>query len=76
MHSSLVQKIREWLCALQSHHQHSDFSDIALKYFTYVGEGWVMALLGVVFLLFKKRKLGILLVIGFALSGLLAQGLK
>lgn len=61
---------------LKLNHQHSDLSDIVLKYFTYVGEGLVMALLGVVLLFLKQRKLGILLIIGFAVSGLLAQGLK
>lgn len=61
---------------LKLNHQHSDLSDFILDYFTYVGEGLFMVLLGVVLILFKKRKLGILLVLGFAFSGLLAQGLK
>lgn len=61
---------------LKLNHQHSDLSDFLLDYFTYVGEGLFMVLLGVVLFFFKKRKLGILLVLGFAFSGLLAQGLK
>lgn len=56
--------------------RHSDAADIVLKYFTYAGEGLVMAATGVVFFIAGKRKLGALLVIGFVVSGLLAQGLK
>ncbi len=56
--------------------RHSDAADLFLKYYTYLGEGLVMALLGVLLFAAGKRKLGVLLVIGFALSGLLAQGLK
>lgn len=61
---------------LKLNHQHSDLSDFLLKYFTYLGEGFVMALLGVILFLFGQRKLGILMIISFALSGLLAQGIK
>ncbi len=56
--------------------RHSDFADFFLKYYTYAGEGLVMAALGIIFLAARKRKLGILLIVGFAVSGLLAQGLK
>lgn len=56
--------------------RHSDAADLFLKYYTYLGEGLVMALLGILLFAAGKRKLGVLLVIGFALSGLLAQGLK
>lgn len=56
--------------------RHSDAADFFLKYYTYVGEGFVMAVLGLIFLAARKRKLGILLIVGFAVSGLLAQGLK
>jgi len=61
---------------LKLNHQHSNLSDFVLKYFTYVGEGLFMALLGVVLFLFGQRKLGILMIVAFAVSGLLAQGLK
>ena len=56
--------------------RHSDAADLFLKYFTYAGEGWVMAATGVVLFLAGKRKLGVLIVIGFVASGLLAQGAK
>lgn len=56
--------------------QHSDFADLLLKYFTYVGDGAFMAALGVILWLIGKRKLGLLLIICFIVSGLLAQGIK
>ncbi|MBY0479512.1 MAG: phosphatase PAP2 family protein [Chitinophagaceae bacterium] len=61
---------------LKLNHQHSDLSDVVLKYFTFLGEGLLMAILGVVLFLIGKRKLGILMLISFVLSGLLAQGIK
>jgi len=61
---------------LKLNHQHSDLSDVVLDYFTYVGEGLFMALLGVILFLCKQRTLGVLLIVSFVLSGLLAQGLK
>lgn len=56
--------------------QHSDAGDLVLKYFTYVGDGVFMAALGVIMLLIGKRKLGVLLILSFLLSGLLAQTIK
>ncbi|HTH30033.1 MAG TPA: phosphatase PAP2 family protein [Lacibacter sp.] len=56
--------------------QHSNFADLVLKYFTYVGDGIFMAALAVIMFLVGKRKLGLLLIFSFLLSGLLAQTIK
>jgi membrane-associated phospholipid phosphatase len=56
--------------------QHSDAGDVVLKYFTYIGDGVFMAALGVILFLIGKRKLGLLLILSFLLSGLLAQTIK
>jgi membrane-associated phospholipid phosphatase len=57
-------------------HQHSDVGDVLLKYYTYAGEGLIMVLFGVVLLALGKRKLGVLMILSFLLSGLLAQTIK
>jgi membrane-associated phospholipid phosphatase len=55
---------------------HSYPADLALKYITHVGDGLLMIGVAVVALGLGYRKLGILLILTFLLSGLLAQGLK
>lgn len=57
-------------------HQHSDIGDLLLKYYTYAGEGLIMLLLGLVLLGLGKRKLGILIILSFLLSGFIAQAIK
>jgi len=57
-------------------HQHSILGDYFFKYITYLGDGLVMILLGLIFLAFGKRKLGILLILSFLLSGLIVQIFK
>lgn len=61
---------------LALNNQHTDVADVVLKYFTYVGDGAFMAALGVILWLIGKKKLGLLLILSFMLSGLLAQGIK
>lgn len=56
--------------------RHADVADVVLKYFTYVGDGIFMASLAVIMFLIGKRKLGLLLILSFLLSGLLAQTIK
>ena len=56
--------------------RHTDVADVVLKYFTYVGDGIFMTALGVIMFLIGKRKLGLLLILSFLLSGLLAQTIK
>ena len=57
-------------------HQHTYTADVILKYFTYIGDGIFMIGLGLVLLLFRFRKLGVLMLLSFLLSGLLAQSIK
>jgi membrane-associated phospholipid phosphatase len=57
-------------------HRHSDIGDLILKYYTYAGEGLIMVALGVILLGLGKRKLGVLMILSFLLSGLLAQTIK
>ena len=61
---------------LALNNRHTDVADVVLKYFTYVGDGIFMAALGVIMFLIGKRKLGLLLILSFLLSGLLAQTIK
>lgn len=57
-------------------HQHTYTADVILKYFTYIGDGIFMLGLGLLLLLFRMRKLGVLMLLSFLLSGLLAQSIK
>lgn len=61
---------------LALNNQHTYIADIILKYFTYVGDGIFMAALGIILWLLGKKKLGLLLMLSFLLSGLLAQSIK
>lgn len=55
---------------------HSYPGDLFFQYFTHVGDGLMMLALGIVLLGLGKRRLGILMLITFILSGLLAQTIK
>ena len=57
-------------------HQHTYTADVILKYFTYIGDGIFMLGLGLLLLLFRMRKIGVLMLLSFLLSGLLAQSIK
>ena len=57
-------------------HQHTYTADVILKYFTYIGDGIFMLGLGLLLLIFRFRKLGVLMLLSFLLSGLLAQSIK
>jgi membrane-associated phospholipid phosphatase len=61
---------------LALNNQHTYVADVILKYFTYVGDGIFMAALGIILWLLGKKKLGLLLILSFLLSGLLAQSIK
>lgn len=56
--------------------RHTDVADLLLKYLTHVGDGLFMVVTGVIIFLVGKRKLGVLLVLSFLLSGLLVQVVK
>ncbi len=56
--------------------QHTYTADVILKYFTYIGDGIFMIGLGLLLLLLRMRKLGVLMLLSFLLSGLLAQSIK
>lgn len=56
--------------------QHSFIGDVALKYLTHVGDGLFMIGLGIVLLGLGKRKLGVLMLLTFLLSGLFVQLIK
>ena len=53
--------------------QHSFSGDLFFRYFTHVGDGLVMVALGVVLLGLGKRKLGLMIIVSFLLSGLIVQ---
>jgi membrane-associated phospholipid phosphatase len=55
---------------------HNDFLDGFFKTITYLGDGWVSIIVGLVLLLTGKKPLGSMVLAGFALSGLLSQLLK
>lgn len=57
-------------------HLHSYPGDIFFKYFTHAGDGLMMLALGIVLLGLGKRRLGILLLVSYIFSGLLAQAIK
>jgi membrane-associated phospholipid phosphatase len=56
--------------------QHSYPGDIFFRYFTHVGDGLFMLASGIVLLGLGKRKLGIMIVISFIISGLIIQAVK
>ncbi len=56
--------------------QHSVAGDYFFKYGTYLGDGLVMILLGLICIAMGKRKTGLLLILSFLLSGLVVQIVK
>ena len=61
---------------LTLNNQHTDIGDVLLKYLTHVGDGLFMLTTGVIIFLTGKRKLGILFVLSFLMSGLIVQIIK
>ena len=55
---------------------HSYPGDMLLRYFTHVGDGIFMLLMAVVAMGLGKRKLGIMMILAFLLSGLCVQVVK
>jgi membrane-associated phospholipid phosphatase len=56
--------------------QHSYAGDLFFRYFTHLGDGLFMLAGGIIFLGLGKRKLGVMILIAFVISGLIAQGVK
>lgn len=56
--------------------QHTYPGDLFFRYFTHVGDGLFMLAWGVIFLGLGRRKLGVMILIAFVVSGLIAQGVK
>lgn len=56
---------------------HNPIADFVFYYMTYLGDGWFAIIVGASLLLFKQtRRLGILVLISYALSGIFAQLVK
>jgi len=55
---------------------HSPFSDQFFKYFTHLGDGWTIAIISILFLLFKSKRAGMLIAFSGILNGVLSQGMK
>jgi membrane-associated phospholipid phosphatase len=56
--------------------QHTVAGDLLFKYGTYLGDGLVMILIGLIFIVMNKKKTGVLLILSFLLSGLFVQIIK
>jgi membrane-associated phospholipid phosphatase len=56
--------------------QHSFAGDLFFRYFTHLGDGLFMLAVGIILLGLGKRKWGVLILIAFVVSGLLAQAVK
>ena len=55
---------------------HNSLLDHTFVFFTILGNGWIMVIVSLVCFLFKKKKLSLLVLTSFLLSGLIAQVLK
>jgi membrane-associated phospholipid phosphatase len=56
---------------------HNPVADFVFYYMTYLGDGWFAIIIAASLLLFKKtRNLGVLVLISYAVSGILAQFVK
>lgn len=55
---------------------HSEFSDQFFKYATHLGDGWTIAIISILFLLFKSKRAGMLIAFSGILNGLLSQLMK
>jgi membrane-associated phospholipid phosphatase len=56
--------------------QHSIAGDYFFKYATYIGDGLAMILVALIFIVMRKRKTGVVMILAFLLSGLIAQVVK
>lgn len=54
----------------------NEYLDFIFKYLTHVGDGWSIAFIGLVFLLFRSIRAGLLIWLSGLLSGFLSQGMK
>jgi membrane-associated phospholipid phosphatase len=57
-------------------HRHSVPGDYFFKYITYLGDGWAMIIAADLIITFGKKKLGVMMILAFILSSLLAQTIK
>lgn len=55
---------------------HNDFFDVVFKYFTHLGDGWTVVLLGFLFFLFRSKRAGLLIWLSGILNGLISQIMK
>ena len=55
---------------------HTPFLDVFFKTITFLGDGWCSIIIGVLLISAGKRSLGSKVLVGYAVSGLLAQLLK
>lgn len=66
---------RQGLILLEINRYYSPQADVFFKYFTYLGDGMFCVAVGVLFLFWSRAK-GILILISYAISGILAQLIK
>lgn len=55
---------------------HSIYSDYFFRYLTYLGDGFIVALFGLLFLLFHSKRAGLLIWLSGMLNGFISQGMK
>lgn len=55
---------------------HSEVSDFIFKYLTHLGDGWSAALVGLIFLVFRSKRAGLLVWLSAILGGILSQLMK
>ncbi len=55
---------------------HTEFLNFLFIYFTYLGDGIFCVIIGILVFIFKDRTIGLLIIAGYALSGIIAQVLK
>ncbi|MEO6289115.1 MAG: phosphatase PAP2 family protein [Ginsengibacter sp.] len=55
---------------------HTDLLNLLFIYFTYLGDGFFCVIIGVLLFIFKDRTTGLMIIAGYALSGIIAQVLK
>lgn len=55
---------------------HTEFLNFLFIYCTYLGDGFFCVIVGILLFIFKNRTTGLLIIAGYALSGIIAQVLK
>jgi membrane-associated phospholipid phosphatase len=55
---------------------HSSIADFIFIYVTYLGDGFFCVAIGLLLFLFKKKYMSLMVISGYALSGIIAQALK